>query len=101
MGQYPINKMFSNGIEYNDAIFGNDIIIFGNGTYQLKFSDVKLIRKGKLSALFSKMPLLKIFLNRRILNTIEIKYKAKTTFTKNSAFLSNGWSLFEIVTWGK
>jgi hypothetical protein len=47
------------------------------------------------------MPLLKIFLNRRILNTIEIKYKAKTTFTKNSAFLSNGWSLFEIVTWGK
>jgi hypothetical protein len=47
------------------------------------------------------MKLLKIFLNRRILNTVEIKYKAKTTLSKNSVFLSNGWSLFEIVTWGK
>ena len=100
-GKYPVNKIFFNGIEYNDAIFENDIIIFGDGTYQLKFSEIQLIRKGKLSGLFSKMTLLKIFFNRRILNTVEIKYKAKTTFSKNSVFLSNGWSLFEIVTWGK
>ena len=100
-GKYPINKIFFNSIEYNDAIFENDIIIFGDGIYQLKFSEIQLIRKGKLSRLFSKMAPLKIFFNRRILNTLEIKYKAKTTLSKNSIFLSNGWSLFEIVTWGK
>jgi hypothetical protein len=100
-GKYSLNKIFINSIEYNDAIFEKDIIIFGDGTYQLKFSEIQLIREGKLSGLFSKMKLLKIFFNRRMLNTDEIKYKAKTTLSKNSAFLSNGWSLFEIVTWGK
>jgi hypothetical protein len=93
--------MFFNGIEYNDAIFENDIIIFSDGIYQLKFSEIQLIRKGKLSRLFSKMKLLKIFFNRRILNSVEIKYKAKTSLSKNSIVLSNNWSLFEIVTWGK
>jgi len=44
--------------------------------------------------------MLKLFINRRILNTIEIKYKAKSTLSKNSALLSTGWLLFEIVTWG-
>ncbi|TAL64025.1 MAG: hypothetical protein EPN88_11515 [Bacteroidetes bacterium] len=100
-GKHPLNKMFLNNVEYNDAIFENDIIIFGDGIYQLKFSDTQLIRKDKLSGLFSEMALLKIFFNRRILNTVELKYKAKTALSKNSVFLSNGWSLFEIVTWGK
>lgn len=100
-GKNSINKIFYNRIEYNDAIFGDDNIIFGCGTYQLKFSEIQIIRKGKLSGLFSGMVLLRIFINRRILNTVEIKYKAKTTFSKNSEFLSNGWSLFEIVTWEK
>jgi hypothetical protein len=100
-GKYPINKIYFNSIEYNDAIFENDIIIFSDGIYQLKFSEIQLIRKGKLSRLFSKMKLLKIFFNRRILNSVEIKYKAKTSLSKNSIVLSNNWSLFEIVTWGK
>jgi len=69
--------------------------------HHLKFSEIQLIREGKLSGLFSKMKLLKIFFNRRILDTVEIKYKAKTTLSNNSIFLSNGWSLFEAVTWGK
>jgi hypothetical protein len=100
-GTVPINKIFYNGIEFNDAIFGNDIIIFNDGAYKLEFSEKRIIRQGKLSGLFSKMAFLKIFFNRRILSTIEIKYKARTTFSKNSAFLSNGWSLFEALTWGK
>jgi len=100
-GKYPINKIFLNSIEYNDAIFENDFIIFGEGIYKLKFSEIQLIRNGKLSGLFSKMTLLNIFFNCRILNTVEIKYKAKATLSKNSIFLSNDWSLFEIVTWGK
>lgn len=101
LGEYSLNKIFCNGIEFNDAIFENDIIIFGDGTYQLMFSEIQLVRRGKLSGLFLKMNMLKIFLNRRILNTIEIKYKARTIFTNNTVFLSNGWSLFEVVTWGK
>jgi hypothetical protein len=100
-GTCPVNKMFLNGAEYNDAVFEDDLVIFGDGIYQLKFSEIKLIRKGKLSGLFSKIPLLKIFINSRFLNTLEIKYKAKTTFSKKSDFLSAGWSIFEVVTWEK
>jgi hypothetical protein len=100
-GKCPINKMLLNGIEYNDAVFKDDFVIFGNGTYELKFSEIQVIRHGKLSGLFSKMKLIKIFFNSTILNTFEIKYKAKTTLSKNSVVISNDWSLFEIVTWGK
>ena len=100
-GKHPLNIILLNGFEYFDAIFEIDTIIFGEGIYQLKFSEIQLIREGRLSGLFSKFALLKIFLNRRILNTLEIKYKAKTTLTKNSLSVSCGWSLFEIVTWGK
>ena len=100
-GSYTLNKIFLNSFEYNDAIFEKDIIIFGKGTYHLKFSEIQVIRKGKISKIFSKMAHLKIFFNRRILNTLEIKFKAKTILNKNSLLLSNGWSLFEIVTWGK
>jgi hypothetical protein len=100
-GIYPVNKIFFNNIEYNDAVFEDYKIIFGNGTYYLKFSDMQIIREGMISKLFSKMVHLKIFFNPRILNTLEIKFKAKTTLIKNSLHLSDGWSLFEIVTWGK
>ena len=100
-GKYPLNKLFFNGIGYDDAIFGNDNIIFSEGIYQLKFSGIQLIRKGRLSGLFSKMTLLKILFDRRFLNSEEIKYKAQTTLLKKSDSLSIGWSLFEIVTWGK
>ena len=100
-GKYSLNKILCNNIEYDDAVFENDIIIFDNGAYELKFSEIQLVRKGKLSGLFSKMSLLKVFFNRRILDTIETKYKARSTFIRNSAFLSNGWSLFEVVTWKK
>jgi len=101
MGKYPVNKIFINGIEFNDAVFRDDNIVFGDNTYQLKFSEIQPVREGKLSELFLKMPLLKMFLNSSILNTTEIKYKARTSFNKNSELLSNGWSLFEIVSWGK
>jgi hypothetical protein len=100
-GKYPVNKIFLNNIEYNDAIFETDIIFFCNGLYQLKFSDIQVIRKGKLSRLFLKIKILKLFFNPGILNSTEIKYKAKTSLIKNSIVISNDWSLFEIVTWGR
>lgn len=100
-GKYLINKIFLNSVEFNDAIFKDDIISFSNGIYQLKFSEILIIRKGKLLNLFPGISCLKFLFNRRILNTMEIKYKAKTIFSKNAVILSNGWSLFELVTWAK
>jgi hypothetical protein len=47
------------------------------------------------------MKFLKILFNSRLLDTVEIKYKAKTILSEKSEFSSAGWSLFEIVTWGK
>lgn len=100
-GKYLINKIFLNSVEFNDAIFKDDIISFCNGIYQLKFSEILIIRKGRLLNLFSGISCLKYLFNRRILNAAEIKYKAKTIFSKNAVILSNGWSLFELVTWAK
>lgn len=100
-GKYPVNKIFFNGIEYNDAIFEKDMILFNDRMYELKFSDIQLIRKSVLSELLSKMKFLKLFFNHRFLRSVEIKYKARTSLNKNSFVLSSGWSLFEIVTWGE
>jgi hypothetical protein len=100
-GKVPVNRIFLNGIEKNDAIFHDENISFGEGVYKLEFSDIAIIRKGRLLNLFTRFSFLKILFDRRILNTMEIKYKAKTIFSKHSSSLSEGWSLFEIVTWAK
>lgn len=100
-GTYPLNRMFYNGFEYNDAIFKEDIVIFGKGAYQLTFKEIQVIREGVISRLFSGMPHLRMFFNQRILSTLETKYRARTAFSKNTITVSNGWSLFETVIWGK
>jgi hypothetical protein len=99
--EHTLNKIFLNGSEYNDAFFENEAITFNDGKFRLNFSEIKTIRNGKLSGLFSKMKLLKILFKNRLLDTVEIKYKAKTVLTRESECISAGWSLFEIVTWGK
>jgi hypothetical protein len=100
-GKHPVNKLYCNGIEYNDTNFEKKRIIFGKGAYELLFNEISIIRKGKLSNLFSRIPWMKIFLNIRILNSLEIKYKAKSVLTLNKEISSTGWSLYEIVTWEK
>ena len=98
-GRYPVNKLYCNGIEYNDPMFEEGRLIFGEGTYELLFNEISLIRKGKLSNLFSRIPWMKIFFSIHILNSLEIKYKAKSVLTLNQEISSTGWSLYEIVTW--
>ncbi len=100
-GNYPVNKIFCNGKEYSDSIIEEDRIVFGKGLFHLLFSELSIIRSGKLSNLFSMMPWMKVIFNNRILNTLEIKYKTKSTLNQNSKTLANGWSLFEIVIFGK
>jgi hypothetical protein len=100
-GNYPVNKVFCNGDEYNDVIFGADNITFGSGVYILDFKEISVVRKGKLSDTLSKMLWLKVIIGSRIFNTLEIKYKAKSILNRNSEIIATGWSIFEIVTWGK
>jgi hypothetical protein len=100
-GIYPLNKIFCNGVECNDAIFEADRIVFGSGTYVLNFQEPSVIRIGKLSNVLLNLPWLKIIFNSRILNTLETKYKAKSILCQNSKIKANGWSLYEVVIWKK
>jgi len=99
--RHPLNKIFLNGTEYNDSNIEEDRITFCNGIYCLSFSGITILRKRKFADIFSEMPVLRIFFSSRTLNMIEAKFKARTTFSKNTANISKGWSIFELVIWGK
>ena len=98
-GTHPLNKLYCNGKEYNDALFENDRINFDAGNYFLIFTETAVIRKGKLSSLFTEIPWMKIFINNRILNISENKFKSKSILSHNSEIKASGWSLYEIVRW--
>jgi hypothetical protein len=100
-GSNPVNRIFCNETEFNDAIFEEDRIIFGDGVYLLTFDEISVIRDGKLSNVLSGMDSLNILFNNRILNTVEVKYKAKSSLHRNSELTFGGQALYEIVTWGK
>jgi hypothetical protein len=100
-GSHPLNKIFCNGVEYNDPVFEPERIVFGKGVYILTFLQPAIVRKGKLASLFSNMPWLKVIFTSRTLNIVELKYKAKSTFTGISGIHDTGWALYEVVTWDK
>lgn len=99
--QYPVNKLFYNGIWYEDAKFEENQLWFNQQKHRLVFELPVIIRKGKLSGIIAKVPWLKLLFSHKILNTIEIKYKSKTTLYIDSIASDKGWSLYEIVTWHK
>lgn len=98
-GNYTVNRIFCNGTEYNDCFLEDNRIIFNNGASVLLFQEITVIREGKILKVLSEMPFLKIIFNSRLLNSFEIKYKAKSTLTIDSKISSNGWSLYETVKW--
>jgi hypothetical protein len=100
-GHHPVNKLFCNGKLYDDAIFEEKSITFNENNFVLTFQESSIIRKGKLSNILLKMKWLKIIFHSRILNTNEVKYKAKSSLHQNLRPVSKGWSLYEIVTWKK
>jgi len=100
-GSNPVNHIVCNGIMYDDAVFEEDRILFDRGTSVLRFHNKTVVRQGKLSHLLVKMPWLKVIFHSRILNTIEVKFKASTSLSRGSDTLDTGWSLFEVVTWAK
>ena len=98
-GAFPLNKLYCNGVEYNDAEYGENSLNFHGGVYQLAFQEIATIRNGKLKSLFSKFPWMKIFFKKSILNTTENKYKSKSLLIYDKKVTATGWSIYEIVTW--
>jgi len=99
--QHCLNKLYLNGTLFEDAMFEETKIVFGKGKYRLVFEQPMVIRKAKLSGVIAKMPWLKILFNSKILNTVELKYKSRSSFIVDSLTNEKGWSLYEIVTWHK
>lgn len=98
-GKYPLNKIYHNGVEYNDALFENDRIFFNNGACCLHFEQPSLLRKVRFAEHAAKIPLLKFLLKKALLHSLEIKYKSPTSFTAANGTVCHGWSIFETVTW--
>jgi hypothetical protein len=98
-GTFPLNKLYCNGVEYNDAEYGEKSLNFDGGAYQLVFRETANIRNGKLKSLFSTFPWMKIFFNKSVLNTTEIKYKSESLLMHDKKVTATGWSIYEIVTW--
>lgn len=98
-GARPLNLLFLNGSEYSDAEYSGNGIKFGEKLFCLNFSAVRIIRKGTLGDLFPGKPILKSLIGRGVLKNMETKYIAKTTFSRNSIFVSTGWSIYEEVVW--
>ena len=99
IGEKPINYLFHNENKYEDAQINEQCIVFNKGVNKLEFESPDIIRNNKLSSILKKFPFLKIFFNKKILNTNELKLKSKTTFRLNNIEVDQGWSLYEFVKW--
>lgn len=99
LGKYPVNKIYLNGKEWNDAQHSFEAITFNEGKNKLVFSDSSSLRQVKFADHLRKVPLLKLFIPKGILNSVESKYKAVTAFTDDSGAIHHGWSIFEIIQW--
>ena len=69
------------------------------GKNKLVFAEISVIRHVKFSDHLSKAPWLRVLLNKRILDSVELKYKSKTLFHDASGAIHAGWSIFEVVKW--
>ncbi len=98
-GENPINKIYFNGEEFNDARHSDESVTFNEGKNKLEFADISVIRHVKFSDHLSKVPWFRVFLNKRILDSVESKYKSKTLFHDASGEVHHGWSIFEVVKW--
>jgi hypothetical protein len=98
-GKQQLNKLFINGKEYNDTVFKPDRLTFGNDEFELIFNEISVIKREKLSNLFSGMPWIRLFIKRGTLESVENKYKAKSALHSKSKVTATGWSLYEVVEW--
>lgn len=98
-GTNPLNRLWYNGKEYNDGIFFENRVEFNKGYFVLSFQTSSTLRNTEISNVLPKLHILRVMLNKCLLNGKESKYKAKTAFSEDGKFIEDGWSLFETVTW--
>lgn len=96
-GKYPLNKIFFNGKEFNDAVFDEDGFTFDTNQYKVYFNQKTIIREGNFGSIISRYFFLKWLFSNSLLNSHEIKYKSPTTLYFQNKQLNKGWSLFENV----
>lgn len=97
-GEYPVNKLFFNGTLYEDAVFDQDKISFGEAKYILSFQEISVLRESSLASTLSDVFFLEMFLKSRIFSIYEKKYKAKAVLNYGHDKPSIGWALYETVT---
>jgi hypothetical protein len=100
-GSHDVNSIYCNGAEFNDLVFEPERISFNKGNFILIFEKIQVIRDGRISDSVTFVPLLRIISKKRILASIETKYKAKSTLVIDSETSESGWSLYETVIWEK
>ncbi|MBL7789075.1 MAG: hypothetical protein JNL75_04490 [Chitinophagales bacterium] len=100
-GSNPLRKIYYNSSYYEDGSIDNEKLVFGSGKYQVYFLSPSVIYEGKISNHLKNLNWLKWIINKRILETIEVKFKSKAIFKVNDSMMNTGWSLYEIVKWKK
>lgn len=98
-GQHPVNRLYFNGEEINDAVFTANGLTFLGGIYSVSFLQPVVVRSGSLMDSLRGTGLLRVLFRRNIIDAIETKYKSRSLLQKNGILISTGWSLYEVVKW--
>ena len=101
-GAYPVNKIFLNGKEFNDAVYSENKIWFNGGRTRIELYKCEIIRQVNLVSHLSKISWLKLLLSAtRILNSVETKYKSAADLITSEGVISSGRCIYENVKWEK
>jgi hypothetical protein len=98
-GPHPVNRLYFNSEEIQDAVFLENEITFSGGIFTLSFIEPAVIRSGMLSDALEKTFLLMTLFRKNMRNTMETKYKSRSLLLQNGTLISSGWSLYEVVKW--
>lgn len=97
-GPHPVNKVYHNGIIYEDGFYDENGMRFNDSKCVLSFKEPRVIRKGKLSGVLKRLPFLKVLFSKMMLDTEECKYKSEAVF-KMEGLEDKAWTIYEIVKW--
>ena len=91
-GSVPVNLVFYNRKEMDDAVISDDCLIINQGDFILSFTDKIILREGPLiSTALSQLPLIHNFFPDKILHTHDMKWKSKGILRMNKNNISEGW----------
>jgi hypothetical protein len=97
-GAAPLSMVFHNGKHIQDALIGDDHIVFDRGRTKLSLTEPVELRKGVLvSTALSSIPRIEAILPVRMLRTYECKWRCKGSLSTDGSVKSTGWSIHEIV----